>query len=184
MRKLRWSALTALALGLPCAAADSDNTASLYRLEAPLRNQDARAVTLDLYRGHPVLVTMFYSSCQATCPLIIDTVRAVERGLDAQQRPDVRVLLISIDPERDTPQALAEQVRTRRIDTSRWTLAQTDAANVRKIAAALGIQYRQLPNGEFSHGTIITVLDPGGEITAQSAELGHADPKLLAALKK
>ena len=38
-----------------------------------------QAINLDLYRGHPVMVTMFYATCPATCPLIIDTLRAVER---------------------------------------------------------------------------------------------------------
>lgn len=171
-----------VALAWPVAAAEADRSASLYLLEAPLRSQDARAVRLDVHRGHPVMITMFYASCPAACPLIIDTLRAIERDLDAQRRADVRVLMVSIDPDRDTPEALAELARTRRIDTSRWTLAQTDASSVRKLAAALGIQYRELPNGEFSHASIITVLDAHGEIVTQSAELGRADPKLLDAL--
>ena len=44
------------------------------------------------------------------------------------------------------------------------------------------VQYRQLPNGEFSHSTIISVLAPDGRILAQSAELGSADPEVLRAL--
>lgn len=182
MKALRWIVLLALTLPWTAAAVEADRSASLYLLETPLRNQDARAVELDVHRGHPVMITMFYASCPAACPLIIDTLRAVERDLDAQRRADVRVLMVSIDPDRDTPEALAELARTRRIDTSRWTLAQTDAASVRKLAAALGIQYRELPNGEFSHASIITVLDAHGEIVTQSAELGRADPKLLDAL--
>ena len=68
------------------------------------------------------------------------------------------MLLVSIDPERDTPAALRKLADERRIDTSRWTLAHADAAAVRRIAAALSIQYRKLPNGEFSHSTIISAL--------------------------
>ena len=85
-------------------------------------------------------------------------------------------------PERDTPEALRKLADERRIDTSRWTLAHADAAAVRRIAAALSIQYRQLPNGEFSHSTIISALAADGKIVVQSAELGHADPELLRAL--
>ena len=44
---------------------------------------------------------------------------------------------------------------------SRWTLAHADAAAVRRIAAALSIQYRQLPDGQFSHSTIISALAVG-----------------------
>lgn len=184
MKRLAHMAMAALAVFIGSAgAADTDSPTSIYNLEAPLRSQDGRAIELDVFRGRPVLVTMFYGSCPMACPLIIDTLRAVERDLGAQQRADLRVLMISIDPERDTPQALAGLAKTRRIDTARWTLAQADEADVRKIAATLGIQYRELPNGEFSHASIITVLNEKGEIVVQSAELGRVDAKLLGALR-
>jgi protein SCO1/2 len=147
-----------------------------------LTDQDGRRRGLDLYRGAPVLVTMFYGSCQATCPLIIDTLRATERGLTPEQRARVRVLLISFDPERDTPDALRQIAKQRRIDTSRWTLAHADSEAVRDIAALLGVQYRKLPGGEFNHSTVIVALSAQGEITARTSELGHADPAILAKL--
>ena len=161
------------------AADASDRSASLYQMHEKLLNQDGKAIDLDVYRGQPVLVTMFYGSCPATCPLIIDTLRAVERKLDEPRRQQLRVLLISLDAGRDTPEALRKVADERRVDTTRWTLAHADAAAVRRIAAALNIQYRQLPNGEFSHSTIISALDADGKILAQSAELGRADPGLL-----
>jgi len=160
----------------------SDRSASLYQMHEKLLNQDGEAIDLDLYRGKPVLVTMFYGSCPATCPLIIDTLRAVERKLDEPQRQQLRVLLVSLDAEHDTPAALRQVANTRRIETSRWTLAHADAAAVRRIAAALNIQYRQLPDGQFSHSTIISALDEQGKILVQSAELGHADPEVLRAI--
>jgi protein SCO1 len=172
-------ALTAAAAGPP----PVDSATSLYQLHAPLIAQDGRAIGLDVYRGKPVLVTMFYSSCQATCPLIIDTLRSVERKLDLKQQKELRVLLVSIDPDHDTAAALAATAKERGVDTTRWTLARTDSANVRRIAAALGLQYRQLPDGQFSHATQISVLDAGGEIVAQSDKLGTADEKLVEALR-
>ena len=159
-------------------------SASLYQIQAPLIAQDGRAIKLDVYRGKPVLVTMFYAGCQATCPVIIDTLRSVEHKLNAAQLADLRVLLVSIDPEHDTPEALAALARERRIDTARWTLARADENDVRQIAAALGLQYRRLPDGQFSHATQISVLDARGEILAQSAQLGTADEKLVAAVPR
>jgi protein SCO1/2 len=174
-------ALLALrALAGPPAADPSD---SVYQLKAPLTAQDGREIGLDVYRGQPVLVTMFYASCQATCPLIIDTLRSVERKLDAGEIKNLRVLLVSIDPEHDTAEALMATARERRLDTSRWTLARTDETQVRRIAAALGVQYRKLPDGQFSHSTQISVLDGAGKIATQSDKLGVADEKLVAALK-
>lgn len=169
---------TLLSAGSPGAAP----APSLYDLHERLANQDGVAVSLDVHRGNPVLVTMFYGSCPATCPLIIDTLRAVERKLDPSQRAGLRVLLISFDPERDTSGALRELATSRRIDTQRWTLARADDDAVRRIAAALEIQYRRLPDGQFSHATVITALGRDGEILARSSELGHADEELVRAL--
>ena len=72
----------------------------------------------------------------------------------------------------------------RKLDSSRWTLARTDAASVRKIAAVLGIQYRRLPDGGYNHSSIVTLLTPEGEIAMQSSVLGSADADLLAALQR
>ena len=155
---------------------------SIYNVEAVLVNQSGQQHGLEVYHGHPVLITMFYGSCPATCPLLMDTIRSVERTLDERQRKGLRVLMISIDPERDTTQALATLSKDRHVDPSRWTLAHTDSATVRKLAAVLNIQYRRLPDGEYSHSSIITVLSPQGEILQQSSVLGRADADLVAAL--
>lgn len=162
--------------------ADTDPAQSIYRLEAHLVDQSGAAQGLDVYRGQPVLITMFYGSCPAACPLLIDTLRAVERAAPTAQRQRLRVLMISIDPGHDSVQSLAELARLRHIDPARWTLARTDAATVRRIAAVLGVQYRQLPDGNFNHSSVLTLLSPQGEIVTQSSVLGKADAGLLAAL--
>jgi protein SCO1 len=158
----------------------ADRSASLYQLHERLQNQDDKSIDLDVYRGQKVLVAMFYGSCPATCPLIIDTLRAIERKADSMD--DLRVLLVSFDSERDTPAALRELATVRHIDTARWTLAHADVGAVRRIAAALNVQYKKLPSGDFSHSAIISVLDRNGGISLQSAELGHADPEILRAI--
>jgi protein SCO1/2 len=165
-------------------ARDSDSGASLYRFDAALANQDGREHGLDLYRGHPVLVTMFYGSCPATCPLIIETLRSAENAVPPAQRAKLRVLMISLDSARDTVPALQELAKTRRIDTTRWTLARADERTVRSIAALLNVQYRKLPSGEFSHSTVIALLTPTGEIEASSSKLGVADPDLVERLRR
>ncbi len=165
------------------AAQAADPPGSIYHLDAALTNQAGRPIGLDVYRGHPVVVTMFYASCPAACPLLIDTIRAVERSLDPKTASGLRVLMVSVDPERDTPTALIELAKARRIDLSRWTLATADEATVRKVAALLSIQYRRLPSGEFNHSSVVTVLSRDGEIVRQSSLIGRVDPEIVTALK-
>lgn len=178
--------LALMLLTSPAARADAqtDVPTSIYHLRARLFDQQGHPQQLDVHRGRPVLVSMFYSSCPNTCPLLIDTLKSIEAALGAAERAQLRVLLISVDPQRDTPQVLGELARSRHLDSARWTLATTDEATVRKVAAVLNVQYRRLPNGEFNHSSIITVLSPQGEILEQSSALGAADASLMASLRR
>jgi protein SCO1/2 len=178
MKRLLFSLL------LTICVAHADSPGSIYNLNVTLTDAKGAQHGLDVHRGHPVLVTMFYGSCPMACPLLIDTMRSIERAASPADREPLRMLLISIDPERDTVAKLAEIATTRKLDQTRWTLARTDAHSVRKIAAVLGVQYRKLPDGSYNHSSIVTLLTPEGDIAVQSSMLGKADPDLLAALKK
>ena len=171
-------------LVLLAAVVRADAPASIYQLDMKLSNQSGEQHQLDRYRGHPVLISLFYGSCPMACPLLIDTMRTVERTVSPAQREQMRFLLISIDPDRDTAANLSALANSRKLDTRRWTLARTDATSVRKIAAVLGIQYRRLPDGGYNHASIVTLLTPDGEIAFQSSVLGSADPELIAALQR
>lgn len=156
---------------------------SLYQLSLPLTDQSGKAVSLDLYAGGPVLVTMFYGSCPHVCPMLIATAQRYERELPEAGRKRLRVLMVSLDPDRDTPAKLTEVAQRHRVDLARWTLARAGADDVRRLAAALGIQYRKLPDGEFSHATVITLLDAQGRIVKQTSGLLRPDAEFSAALE-
>lgn len=93
---------------------------------------------------------------------------------------DVRILLVSFDAARDTPERLRELATARHLD-ARWTLAAADDGDARVLAAALGIKYRKLADGSFSHTSAIVALDGEGRPLARMDRLGdHAE--LVAAL--
>jgi protein SCO1 len=156
---------------------------SLYQLQLPLTTQAGAAAKLDLHGGQPVLVTMFYGSCPHVCPMLISTIQRYELELPAKQRGRLHVLLVSLDPQRDTPAKLTEIAQRHRVDLARWTFARAEAGDVRRLAAALDIQYRQLPDGEFNHSTVITLLDGNGRIVKQTSSLLRLDAEFSGALK-
>lgn len=158
--------------------ADTDSR-SLYQLRLDLTDQDGAVSGLDVFKGQPVLVAMFYSSCPYVCPLTIQTLQKTEAALDPRTRGQLRVLLVSLDAGQDTPAKLAEIARRQKVDTARWKLARTDAAGVRNLAAVLGIRFKPLPDGEFNHSTSINLLDRDGVQIMSSSQLGETDPALL-----
>lgn len=180
MKPLRRALLSALlAACLPALAAEVPSD-SIYRLPVTLVDQDGHTSGLAERRGTPQLVSMFYTSCQYVCPLIIETMKKTQHALAPVQVP---VLLVSFDPERDTPQRLHEVYAERKLDKTSWTLARTDANHVRELAAVLDIQYRALANREINHSSALVLLDGEGRIVARTDKIGDVDPEFVAAVQ-
>ena len=174
--------MTALILLAALAAQPAPN--SIYRLHIPLIDQDGHAVALDQFRGHPVLVTMFYGSCPQACPLLVSKMKLLEQRLTPAARADLRVLLVSLDPERDTPAQLKALANAHGVDEARWRFTRTDDAHVRTLAAVLGVKYHRLNNGELWHSSVIVVLDREGQIAGRAEGLELDVPQLEGAVSR
>lgn len=157
---------------------------SVYQLKLPLTDQSGRTTDWRSRRGKPQLVSMFYTSCQYICPLIVDSGKAVEKHLTPTQQRGLGILLVSMDPARDTPAALRSIADKRHLDATRWTLASPPASAVRAVAGVLGIRYRQLADGEFNHTSALVLLDADGRILARTEQVGsRPDPEFVAAVR-
>lgn len=151
---------------------------SLYQLDIPLIGPDGQPRGWDAVRGAPTLIAMVYTTCPAACPLIIQQVQGI---LGATGRDDARVLLVSFDPERDTPAALQALVERFTLD-GRWTVTVSTEEGARQLAAALAVRYRKLPDGEFTHSQVVVLLDAQGVPVARG-EGGDSEP-IIAALAR
>lgn len=174
------SAWAAADASVPAAALPSD---SIYQLKLPLVDQDGRSFALDERRGRPMLVSMFYTSCQFVCPMLIEALQATEAKLSPEERAHLSVMMVSFDPAHDNVATLKKTADQRQLDPQRWTLARTEASHVRKLAALLGIQYRALGNGDFNHTTALILVDAQGRIAGRTAQLGSADPAFVKLVK-
>lgn len=203
MRRARagWGACVACVIALgACTPAGSDNPAatarpaavqqplpgdSVYQLPLPLVDQAGQRADWRARRGRPQLVSMFYTSCPYICPLIVDTALGVEKKLTPAQKSRLGVLLISMDPGRDTPAALMSVATKRGLPLDRWSLASPGADDVRTVAGVLGVRYRALDDGEFNHTSALVLLDADGRIVARTEQMGpQADPEFVAAVQR
>ena len=67
-------------------------------------------VSLSDYRGKLVLIYFGYTFCPDVCPATLANVGQALRNLSESQANDVQLIMISLDPERDSPEKLAEYV--------------------------------------------------------------------------
>ncbi len=185
MNFLRRASLVLLLAGVTASANASGPapSASLYQSEVALTDQNGRVFHLADLRGQPVLVSMFYSSCQMVCPMIFETIRATLAKGGKPAQDGVRVLMVTVDPERDSVAALKKTAAAHNAD-DHWQLARANASGTREVAALLGVQYRRLADGDFNHSSTILLLDTEGRITARTNTLGAVDPKLVDAVRK
>ena len=157
--------------------------ASVYRIGVPLELAGGRTLRFQEIAGRPAVVTMFYSSCTVVCPMLTLAMQRIEAALAPALRDRVAFVMVSLDDRRDTPAALAEFAAAHHIDASRWIVAHAAAGDVRTLAAVLGIRYRRLPDGSYSHSSVITLLDSVGVPLAHTQDLTGSDPDFLEALR-
>ena len=155
---------------------------SLFELDFPLVDANGRERHLREFRGHPIVASMIYTSCTSVCPRVTADLKALERSLPADVRARTRFLLFSLDPARDTPAALAKFAREHALDASRWTLLAAREADMRTLAAVLGVRFK--PAGaEIAHTAQVVVVDGSGVIRHRRAGLSSDTAELAEALR-
>ncbi|NVB81154.1 MAG: SCO family protein [Kofleriaceae bacterium] len=148
---------------------------SLYGIDVGIVDDRGAHVKLDVGRGHPTLISMFYGSCSVACPALLGELKQVA----ALSPPETRIVLVSFDAARDTPERLRELMATYKLD-DRWTLAAANDADARALAAVLGIKYRRTQAGEFFHTSVIVGVDEDGRPVARMTGLGDPAPLVSA----
>ncbi len=187
------SSLTTLALD------ESGSSSSiLTRFAAPTEASPGAAVVADLpdvaietadgtrtsfaaTGGRVRIASMLYSHCPGVCPLTIDTLKGIDRQLTAQQRARLSFVLLSLDPARDSPQALRSMAVQRGLTSSHWILGRTSQEDARSFAAAARIRYRALSDGSIDHSTAFVLVDESGRVLARVSDDGDTTEFVAAA---
>jgi protein SCO1 len=149
----------------------SDN--SIFQLNSIWTNQDGEHVSLRSFMGKPVVLTMFFANCTYACPLLVNDMKKLEISLPANKLNEYRFVLVSIDPERDSPAKLKTYAQERGLDLSRWTLLTGKNDDIMELAATIGFKYKKDDNGNYSHSNLITLLNEKGEIIHQQVGLNQ-----------
>ena len=121
MRRLRYAAFALAVLGLlaaPAAAQSAPdeaaepaaNPALHYFTDVTLVNQHGEPMRLysDLLQDKVVLINTVFTACTGMCPMLSSTVEKVQAHVGDRVGEDVHLISISVDPENDTPEKMAE----------------------------------------------------------------------------
>ncbi len=158
----------------------AEGQVSVYDLESKWVDHRGKSLVWQDPGIQWTVLSMVYTTCQSSCPLITQKMQTLERKLPAALSGKVRFLLFSFDPKRDTVPALGAYAVKRHLDSARWLLLTAPEGEARTLASVIDFRYKELANGDFSHSNQITLLDQSGRIVAQTSDLANAPEALLA----
>jgi protein SCO1/2 len=145
---------------------------SIYNLPSKWTNQNGQNIEMKDLRGEVLVMVMIYTSCKSACPRLVADMRNIESRLPDNIKENVKLVLVSIDPEVDTPKRLKEFAITNKMDGDQWEFLRSTEENTREFAAVLAVNYKKIAPLEFSHSNIISVFNAEGELAYQQEGLG------------
>jgi protein SCO1 len=136
-----------------------------------LVDHDGRSATLEEHRGRAVLLFFGFTRCPDVCPLTLGRLTRILR--EADLGPDrVSILLVSVDPEHDSPERLADFLEPYGAGITGLT---GETSTIGQILAEYGV-YAQPTTGHggaetLAHTSVVFGIDPAGRLRV----LLHAD---------
>lgn len=152
---------------------------SIYNLPSKWMNQNGQNIEMKDMKGKVLVMVMIYTSCKAACPRLVADMRNIEQRLPENIKDKVKMVLVSIDPETDTPKRLKAFAIENKMNSNQWVFLRSTEENTREFAAVLAVNYKKVSPMDFSHSNIISVFNADGELTYQQEGLGvNSDPTI------
>lgn len=126
-----------------------------------LIDQHGQRTSLDDFRGRAVILAFAFGHCATVCPVVVHDIRAARVAV---KRPDVPLVVITLDPWRDTPEHL-------HMIAAAWDLGPDDRvlsgpiASVERALDALDVQRRRDERtGDIEHVSVVMATDVRGHV--------------------
>jgi len=156
---------------------------SIYHVSSTWKDQHGNSVDFDVLRGKVQVLAMVYTHCEFACPRILADMKRVEKDLTGETRQHTNFVIVSIDPQRDTPERLLEFANENNLGSDSWTLLNGSDGDILEIAALLGVRYKRISNTDFTHSNVISVLNREGEIVHQRKQLSNDQTGIIRAIE-
>lgn len=129
-----------------------------------LVDHTGRPVTDADFRGKAMLIYFGYTYCPDICPFSLQVMAAALDRLEPETRARIQPLLITVDPERDTVEQLAQYVDSPAFPDNLIGLTGTEA-QIAEAASAYRVVYRRAGEGDdylMDHSSIVYLMGTDG----------------------
>lgn len=158
---------------------------SLYDLKTNWRDTENNKTDVSITKGSYTIIAMVYTGCAHACPMTISKIKEIEKDFSKAKFTDLKIVLASFDVKNDRPAKLKKYQTERKLNPEQWNFLSAETEDdARKLAVTLGISYKDIGDGDFSHSNLITLLDPNGKILASINSLNADTQPLIDGLQE
>ncbi len=159
---MKWPVLAILAAIAAHPGADLADIGPAPPME--LVDSAGRPFSLASLKGKVVLVSFVYTTCGGACPL---TTAALDRSRRALREAglwgkEVEFVSITLDPARDTPEALAAYAKAYRAEPGSWHFLTGEPGRVARVVASWDMWAKLGPSGVIDHPSRVFLVDARG----------------------
>ncbi len=144
---------------------------SVYQVDSKWETQDGNTIKLQDLQGKVLVTAMIFTSCKTACPRLTAEMRAISQKTGIVDPDKIRYVLISIDPETDTPAVMKDYLAANGFTGKEWLFLRSSEENTRTLANVMAVKYKKITPIEFSHSNIISVYSKDGILTYQKEGL-------------
>lgn len=153
----------------------SQPPANVLALNTTWRAEDGTSTDLSAWKSRRYVLSFIYTSCPTTCPLTTQKLKRLDAMLAKAGKP-LDLVVVSLDPAGDTPQAVAQYRVTHALQKAkRWHVLVGDEAQLRGLTTLLGFRYSKNPEtGVIVHDNSVYLVGPQGEVEASMSSIDES----------
>jgi protein SCO1 len=153
----------------PAAVGINEKLGETVALDAVLKDEDGKDITLRRLIDKPTILTLNYFRCTGICTPLLNAMADVLNQIDLVPGKDLQVITVSFDP-RDTPD-IARQKRINYLDRmkrqfppSAWRFLTGDAQATKMVADSVGFNFRA-DGDQYVHPGAVMIVTPRGVVS-------------------
>ncbi|CAN5480649.1 hypothetical protein BH10BDE1_BH10BDE1_24520 [soil metagenome] len=127
-------------------------------------DQTNHAFTVDRFMGHLTLVTLAYTTCRTLCPMVGARVKSIDEAL-LKKGIQAEIILVSIDPEKETAQTLHAWMKSRGLLRDRWHFIKGSREATHELAGFVRTGFSDHAGPDhIEHTSTLAILGKDGKI--------------------
>lgn len=127
-----------------------------------LTDQSNKIFKFHSFKGRVLLVDFAYTTCPDVCPLMTAAMRSVQDELTPAERKLVHLIMVTTDPEIDSPAVLASYAKRYHVDLSNWSFLTGDEPSLAQVWKNFGVGVKKIARGLVDHTPLTAIIDQNG----------------------